>query len=51
MGKEAREAFYRFRLFRKFNPQYIREEIDILGKGCAEPVKIFTSIISKFKAV
>lgn len=49
MRKEARETRYWFRLLLRLNPQKGKKIID-LGKECTELIKIFTSIISKFKA-
>ncbi len=46
--KEARETKYWLKLLLKNNPQ-LSDEIIKLGKECAELIKIFSSIVSKFK--
>lgn len=48
MRKGARETRYWFRLLLRSNPQK-KDEITDLGKESTELIKIFTSIISKFK--
>ena len=46
--KEARETKYWLKLLLKNNPE-LSEDIIKLGKECAELIKIFSSIVSKFK--
>jgi len=46
--KEARETKYWLKLLLKNNPT-LSEEIIKLGKECVELIKIFSSIVSKFK--
>ncbi len=46
--KEARETKYWLKLLLENNPA-LSEEIIKLGKECVELIKIFSSIVSKFK--
>lgn len=47
-AKEARETRFFLRLILETNPEF-SEEITILGKESTEYIKIFSTIISKFK--